>query len=73
MTAIVGGLRTALLERNKLVAQIDERCCSALASKFEVENATVESQRSFNVTDLQSDVIETHGTRFLRCRHGALQ
>jgi hypothetical protein len=32
---------------------------------FEVENATVESQRSFNVTDLQRDVIETYGTRFL--------
>jgi hypothetical protein len=48
-----------------LVTQIDERCCSALASKFEVEKASIESQRSVNVTDLQSDMIETHGTRFL--------
>src|ERR1700681_615848 len=68
MTASVGGLRTALLERNELVTQIDERCCIALASQFEVEEATVESQRSVNVADLQSDMIETHGARFLRCR-----
>lgn len=65
MTAIMGGLRTALLERKELVAQIDERCCSALASKLEVKNATIESQRSFDVTDLQSDMIETHDTCFL--------
>jgi hypothetical protein len=65
VAAIVGGLRTAFLERNELVTQIDECCCSALASQFEVENATVESQRSINVTDLQRDMIETHGTRLL--------
>ncbi len=65
MTAIVGGLCAAFLKRNELVTQIDECCCSALASQFEVENATVESQRSVNVTDLQRDMIETYGTRLL--------
>jgi hypothetical protein len=65
MTAIVGGLCTALLERNELVTQVDERCRIAPASKLEVENATIESQRSVNVTDLQSHMIEAHGTRFL--------
>jgi hypothetical protein len=65
MTAIVGGLCTAPLEHHELVTEVDERCRIGLASKFEFDNATVEGQRSVNVTDLQGDMIETHGTRFL--------
>ena len=65
MTALVGWLCTALLERNELVAEIDEGCGIALASKLEGNNASVESQSSFDVTDLQSDMVETYGTCFL--------
>src|ERR1700682_1938318 len=42
MTAVVGGLCPALLERNELVPEIDECHGIAFASKFEVEHATVE-------------------------------
>src|ERR1700682_1497545 len=73
MTSIVGGLCTAFLERNELVSQIDERHGSAFASKFKIEQPTVESQSRFDVTDLESDMIETDDTRLCCFRHGALQ
>src|SRR6266849_6248181 len=73
MTSIVGGLCTALLERNELVSQIDERHGIAFASKFKIEQATVESQSRFDVADLESDVIETDDTRFGCFRHRGLQ
>src|SRR5512132_4459406 len=73
MTAVVSGLRTALLQREELVAQIDECRSLALTTKFEVEQATVERQGLFDVTDLESDMIETDGVRFLCFGHRALQ
>src|ERR1700676_2388083 len=69
MTSIVGGLCTALLERNELVSQIDERHRIAFASKFKIEQPTVEGQSRFDVTDLESDIIETDDTRFCCFRH----
>jgi hypothetical protein len=65
MMAVVGGLGTALLQRKELVAQIDEGRSLTLAAKFEFEQATVEGQSLFDVTDLEGDMIETDGTRFL--------
>src|SRR2546423_1348469 len=44
MAAVVGGLGTALLEREKLVAEIDEGRSAALAAKLEIEQPRVESQ-----------------------------
>jgi hypothetical protein len=41
------------LKREKLVVQIDEGRCAALAAKFELEQSTVESQSLFNVADLE--------------------
>jgi hypothetical protein len=52
-------LCTALLERKELVSEIDERHGIAFASKFEVEQATVEGQSRFDVVDFESDMIET--------------
>jgi hypothetical protein len=43
MTPFVGGLCTALLECEELVAQIDEGHRIVFASKFKIEQATVES------------------------------
>ncbi len=63
MTAVVGGLLAALLQRDELVAQIDEGRGLALAAQREIEQAAVERQGLFDVADLQSDVIETDGTR----------
>ena len=61
MAVIVGWLGAALLQREELVAQIDEGRSLALAAKLEVEQATVESQSLFDVTDLESDMVETNG------------
>ena len=73
MAALVGGLRTALLQREELVTQIDERRSVALAAKLEVEQATVERQSLFDIADVESDMIETDGARFLCFRHRPLQ
>src|ERR1700730_9248348 len=39
MTSIVGGLGTALLQRNELVSQVDERHGIAFAAKLKIEQA----------------------------------
>src|SRR5262245_9947371 len=70
MTAVVGGLGAALLQRQELVAQIDEGRGLALATQFEVEQATVECQRLLDIADLESDMVETDGARFFCLRHG---
>ena len=49
-SAVVGGLPSALLQREQLVAEIDERRSFALAAKSEVEQASVERQSLFDVT-----------------------
>jgi hypothetical protein len=60
---LVSGLRTALLQRKELVAQIDEGHSVALAAKFEVEQPTIEGQRRFDITHLESGMIKTNGAR----------
>src|SRR5262249_14836064 len=64
MTAVVRGLSTALLEREELIAQIDEGRGLAPAAKFEVEQATVNRQGLIDIIHLKSDMIETDGARF---------
>src|SRR5437762_9091306 len=71
VTPIVGGLRAALLERNKLVSQIDEGHRVSFASKFEFDKSSVESKSRFDVTDLESDMIEPDDARFFPFRHRA--
>ena len=56
----------------KLIAQIDERRGLALAAQFELEQAAIERQRLVDIADLESDVVETDGARFLCFRHGGL-
>src|ERR1043166_2674139 len=73
VTAVVSGLGAALLKREKLVTKIDEGRCAALAPKFEIEQSTIESQGLVDITDLESDMIETNGARFSCFRHRALQ
>src|ERR1700746_2960523 len=63
MAALVSGLRTALLQRKELVAQIDEGHSVALAAKFEVEQPTIEGQPRFDITHLESGMIKTNGAR----------
>src|SRR5882724_1213241 len=73
MAAVISGLDAALLQREKLIAKIDEGRGAALAPKFEIEQSAVESQSLFNVTDLESDMIETNGARLSCLGHRALQ
>src|ERR1044072_5892677 len=64
VAAVVSGLGTTFLQREKLVAQIDEGRGVALAPKLELEQSTVESQSLFDIADLESDMIETNGACF---------
>src|SRR5262249_15930819 len=70
MTAVVGGLGAALLQREELVAQIDEGRGLALAAQFEVEQATVECQRLLDIADLEGNMVQTDAPRFPCFRHG---
>src|SRR5262249_55605727 len=69
MTAVVGGLSAALLECQKLIAQVDEGRGVASAAKLEFEEATVKRQRFVDITDFERDMVETHGARFLWMSH----
>ena len=73
MTAVVGGLGAALLEREELIAQIDKGRGFAPAAKLEIEQATVKRQRLIDITDLKSDMVETDGARFLGLGHRSLR
>jgi hypothetical protein len=64
MAAVVCRLFTTLLQREELIAEIDEGRCLALAAKLEIEQAAVERQSRIDIADLESDVIETDGMRF---------
>src|SRR6266508_6140002 len=64
MTAVVGGLAAALLQREELIAQIDEGRGLAPAAQLEVEQAAVERQRRVDIADLERDMVETDGARF---------
>ena len=65
MTAVVGGLGAALLEREELIAQIDESRGLAPTANLEVEQAAVKCERLLDIADLEGDMVETDGARFL--------
>ena len=71
MTPVVGGLSAPFLERNELIAEIDERHRIASAAKLEIEQATVEGQRCVDIANLESDMIESDHPCF-SFRHGIL-
>jgi hypothetical protein len=54
-------LRSALLQCEELVAEIDKSRSAALAAKFEVEQSTVKSQSLLDITDFQRYVVQTNG------------
>jgi hypothetical protein len=64
MPTVVGGLPAAFLQRQELIAKIDERHVVALAAQFEREQPAVERQRLIDVADLEGDVIEPDRTGF---------
>jgi hypothetical protein len=72
MAALVGGLSTASLQCEKLVAQIDESRSDALAPKLEFEQSTVERQSLLDITDFERYMVETNRARFSCFSHGTL-
>jgi hypothetical protein len=64
MTAVVGRLSAAFLECKKLVAKIDESRGLVLAAKAEVEQATVECERLFNIADLERNGLKPTARAF---------
>jgi len=69
VATIVGRLPAALLQRNELVAQIDERHRVALAAQFEAEEAAIERQSLVDIAYLQRNVIESYGAGFVDFGH----
>jgi hypothetical protein len=72
MPAIVRRLLAAFLQRDELVAQIDERHRVALAAEFEPEQPAVKCQGFLDVPDLERDVIEAHQAWFCHFSHRVL-
>ena len=72
MTSVVRTLATAFLERDELVAEIDESHALALASQLEIEEPTIEGQCFLDVAYLQCYVIEAHGAGLFRIGHYSL-
>src|ERR1700694_5286987 len=72
MTPVIGSLSAPLLQREELIAEIDESRVFTLAAQLEVKQAAVECQRLFDVADHESDVVETDSARFLCFEHGPL-
>src|SRR5437660_1669310 len=65
--------RSALLQREELVAQVDDRRGLALAAQLELEQTAVEGQRLLDIADLERDMVETDGACFACFRHGSLR
>jgi hypothetical protein len=72
MATVIWWLPAALLERQELVAQINERRVLVFPAKLELEDPRVERQRFLHVAHLQRNVIETHGACFFGFRHETL-
>src|SRR5262249_12927832 len=73
MAAVVGRLLAALLQRDELIAQIDEGRGLALAAQLELEQPAIEGQRLLDIAHLERNMIEPDGARFPCFRHGSLR
>jgi hypothetical protein len=69
MPPVVGGLGATLLEGQELIAEVDEGRSFASAAKLELEQAALKRQRLIDITDFESDMVETDGARFLCLGH----
>ena len=69
MTAIVRGLPSSRLERQELIAQVDEGRTLAPTSQLEVEQAAVERERLVDVSDLECDMVQTHRAGLVSSGH----
>lgn len=72
MPPVVGRLTAALLERQELVAQVDEGRILVPAAQGELEQPAVERQRFVDVADLERHVVEPDGARLFLAGHDTL-
>jgi hypothetical protein len=61
MATIICGLLSPLLKSNKLIAQVDERHRVTLATKFEIEKATIKRQRLLDIAEC--DMVDPDNAR----------
>src|SRR6202040_1813345 len=72
MTAVIGGLFASRLQRDELVAKIDEGHRPALATQLKVEDAAVECQRLLDIPDFQRYMVQADGARLCGANHSTL-
>ena len=70
MAAVVGALAASLLQREELVAQVDEGIGLAAAAERELEELAVEVECFVDVADFERDVVEADGAGFFVRWHG---
>src|SRR5216684_5362767 len=69
MPAVISGLFASRLQRDELVAKIDEGHRLALAAQLKVENAAIECQRFLDIANFQRYVVEADGARLCGVNH----
>ena len=69
MAIVIDRLRAAFLQRDELIAQVDEGRGRVPAAKLEVKQPAIEGERLVDIADFERDVIEPNGARFLGGMH----
>lgn len=69
MPAVIRRLGTSRLQRDELIAKIDEGHCLALAAQLKVEDTAIERQRFLDIADFQRYVIEADGAWLCGMNH----
>src|SRR5882724_1804118 len=69
MPAVISGLFASRLQRDELVAKIDEGHRLALAAQLKSEDAAIECQRFLDIADFQRYMVETDGARLCGADH----
>jgi len=72
MPAVISGLFASRLQRDELVAKIDEGHRLALAAQLKIEDAAIECQRFLDIADFQRYMVETDGARLCGANHLSL-
>jgi hypothetical protein len=69
VTTVVRGLSPTLLQRQKLIAEVNEGHVLAFPAKLESEDPSIERQRLVDIAHFEGDVVETDGTCPFGIRH----
>jgi tryptophan synthase beta subunit len=72
MPAVIGGLFASRLQRDELVAKIDEGHHLVLAAQLKVEDAAIKCQRFLDIADFQRYMVEADSARLCGANHSTL-